>query len=198
MRYILVVLSIFLLEGCTQLIPPVTEYKIATKELSVKTSSTMCRERSLKIAQAFSSNSLMSLQMNYIEGSSKIYAYTQSQWITAPNKEITSRIIKAIRDSKLFKTVQSTKSRSNSELILETTIDDFMQYYNKDLTTSYVDVIVTMTLIDTKTNLVVATKTLKATKDVQTLDAMGGVDGLSAALGDVMNQSIEFLDEVCR
>ena len=166
--------------------------------LNSETTSSGCREKSLKISEAFSSSSLMSLQMNYMQDSSEIYAYSQAQWNNSPNQEVTSQVLKVVRASKLFKNTQSAKSRSRSNLILETHIEDFMQYFNKDLTASHSSVSMNVTLIDAKTSSVIASKTFTSKKDAQTLDASGGVQGLDSALEDVLVQSIEFLNEVCK
>ena len=192
------VLFLFLLSGCTTIKPSVTEYKIAFKSLSSNSLSDGCKDKSLKVAQAFSSNSLMSLQMNYTQDESKVYAYSQAQWNNSPNQDISSHIVKVLRESELFKNTQNSKSRSRSNLILETNIEEFMQYYSQDLTESYSNVVISLTLIDAHTSEVLATKTFSAKSDVLTLDASGGVKGLKNALNDVLNQSLVFLNEVCK
>ncbi len=197
-KLVFIMLFIFLLSGCTIKKPPVTEYKIALKTLTSDTPSVGCRGKSLKVSQAFSSSSLMSLQMNYVQGNSKIYTYSQSQWNSSPNQEISSQIVKILRESKLFKSTQSSKSRSKSDLILEINIDDFIQYYNEDLSESHSNVVISLTLIDARSSKVLQTKTFSAKSAVKTLDASGGVKGLDVAFNDVLTQSLEFLNEVCK
>ncbi|MEA2092287.1 MAG: hypothetical protein U9O83_07985, partial [Campylobacterota bacterium] len=103
-----IMLFLFLLSGCSTIKPPVTEYKIALKTPLSNSSSKGCQDKSLKVSQAFSSSSLMSLQMNYVQGESKIYAYSQAQWNNSPNQEVSSQIVKTLRESKLFKNTQSS------------------------------------------------------------------------------------------
>ncbi|PHQ65147.1 MAG: hypothetical protein COB99_05590 [Sulfurimonas sp.] len=195
--YIAIVL-LFLLSGCSTKKPTVIEYKLSLRELNHSSASKGCKDKSLKVSQAFSSSSLMSLQMNYILDSHKIYAYSQAQWNNSPNQEISSQVVKALRESKLFKNTQNSKSRSKGDLILEINIEDFMQYYSEDQKKSYVNVDISFTLIYSKTSEVIATKSFSAKKETASLDASGGVKGLDNALADVLVQGLEFLNEVCK
>ena len=194
------ILAIFLvlLSGCSTTKPTVIEYKLSLKDLDKNSVSKGCQDKSLKVSQAFSSSSLMSLNMNYILGGSKIYSYSQAQWNNSPNQEITSQIVQLLREAKLFKTTQSSKSRSVSDYILETTIEDFMQYYDEKITTSYVNVSIHMSLIDVKTNKVVASKRFVKRIKTKSLDAEGGVKALDMALKDILKESLKFLDGVCK
>jgi len=189
---------LFLVIGCSTTKPTIVEYKLSLEDLNQKTVSKGCKDKSLKVAQAFSSNSLMSLNMNYVIGKSKIYSYSQAQWNNSPNQEISQQIVKLLRDSKLFKTTQSAKSRTSSDFILETSIEDFMQYYDEKIKTSYVKVSINMSLIDVKTNKVVASKTFFTKLNTTSLDAYGGVDALQVGLRNILSQSLEFFNEVCR
>ncbi len=196
--YVLFIFLIFL-SGCSATQPAMIEYKLSLKKLdSSSLSSNGCRKKSLRVSQAFSQSSLMSLNMNYMIDKSKIYAYSQAQWSNSPNQEITSQIVQLLREAKLFKTTQSSKSSSRSEFILESTIEDFMQYYNKDITSSYVNIVINMTLIDFKTHNVVASKTFSKRMKTNSLDAEGGVIALNKALKNVLEDSIKFFNEVCK
>ncbi|MEA3331800.1 MAG: ABC-type transport auxiliary lipoprotein family protein [Campylobacterota bacterium] len=198
MNYILSLGFIMLLSGCTTIVAPVTEYRIITKAPTSTQSSRACRDKSLKIAQAFSSSSLMSQNMNYAQGRTKQFAYSQAQWAESPNLGITSELLKHIRATNFFKSVQSSKSRSKNDLILEINIEDFMQYFSEDSTSSHANVSIELTLLDTKTNVVVATRTFVSKVDSETLDANGGVEALSLALQNVLNQTKEWLGGVCK
>jgi cholesterol transport system auxiliary component len=106
--------------------------------------------------------------------------------------------LKLIRGSKLFKSVQVSKSRSKNDFILEIHIEDFMQYFSENSKKSYANVLVSLTLIDFKTNEVFATQTFGSKVDITELNANGGVDGLNKALSDVLTQSNFWLGEICR
>ena len=198
MRYILVLLLMMILSGCTTTIPSITEYRISVQVPTYIQKSTSCKTKSLKVAQAFSPSSLMSHHMDYAQGDAKQYTYSQAQWSQSPNLAVSAQLLKHIRETQLFKTILNSKSRSKSDLILEINIEDFMQYYNDDETMSYVNVVIDLTLLDTKTGNVIETNTFSAKVDVKTLDAEGGVNALSSALGIVVEKSINWLGGVCK
>lgn len=198
MRAILITLALFFLSGCTTLKPSIAEYNITIEDLDIAKSESGCKERSLKIAKAFSSTSLASLRMDYTEFGNRVFAYSQSQWQESPKSIITSQLLKNIRESELFKSVHSSNSRVKSDLILETNIEEFMQFYTQNLQESYVKVVLSSSLIDVKTNSVVAIKTFNSKVDTKTLDASGGVEAFESALSKIISQNIEWLNGVCR
>ncbi|WP_294961983.1 ABC-type transport auxiliary lipoprotein family protein [Sulfurimonas sp.] len=197
-RISLAIMLIFIISACSTTEPAVTEYKLSQKALKHISSFQGCKDKSLKVSQAFSSSSLMSLQMKYVLDGHKIYSYSQAQWSNSPNQEVSSQVVKVLRESKLFKNTQNSKSRSKSDLILEINIEDFMQYYSKNIDQSYVNVEISFTLIDSKTSEVIATNTFRANEEVITQDASGGVKALDAALSDILVQGLNSLNEVCK
>ncbi|MCW8953339.1 MAG: ABC-type transport auxiliary lipoprotein family protein [Sulfurimonas sp.] len=199
MKYILITIGVILLSGCTTINSPITEYRVEANIFKSKGDVVEgCKDKSLKIAQAFSSNALMSLRMDYAQPSSRIFSYSESQWRESPNHSVTQQMVKVIRDSNLFKDVQVSKSRSRNNWILETTVEDFMQYFSDDLKESHVNVAISATLVDIKTGSVIATNTFSSKIKSKTLDAKGGVDALNSALSVVLQQNIEWLNGVCR
>ena len=136
--------------------------------------------------------------MNYALGDSAQYVYSASLWATAPSRAVTSEFLSLIRDSKLFKSVQISKSRSRNDFILEINIEDFMQYFNENSTHSYSNVVVSLSLINTRTNNVIASEKFMSKVDVTSLDASGGVRGLNKALAEVLSESNIWLSQVCK
>lgn len=198
MKYIITLIAI-LLQGClSTTIPPKSEYRINPIVENQESTVNGCRNNSLKIARAFSANSLLSQSMHYAEGNSKEYIYSESKWSTVPNKAITSEFLTLIRDSKLFKGVQTSKSRSRSDVILEINIEDFMQYFNEGSSKSYANVLISLSLINAKNNRVFASQTFETKVDIKSLDANGGVDGLNKALSEVLVDTNRWLEKVCK
>lgn len=197
MRIILVILTI-LLSGCATIKPTVTEYRVLSEVLKKDVSAQGCKSKSLKILDAFSSNSLMSLNMDYTESNNRVFSYSKSQWQESPNSSVTMQLLNNIRASELFSSVHTSRSRAKGNLLLETGIDEFMQYYSSDLKNSYVKVSITLSIIDSKTNDVIATKTFYSKIDTKTPDAQGGADAINSALGDIITQNIEWLEGVCK
>lgn len=187
-----------LISGCSTSTPAVAEYRINVEPSSTEFNVQGCKKKSLKIAQAFSSSSLMTLDMKYGQGNHKQYTFTQSQWAESPNRAITAEVLEYIKSTKLFKNVQISKSRSKNGLLLETNIEDFMQYFSEDEKESFVGVSINLTLIDVKTSKVLATKTFKSKIKVSDLNAGTGVKYLNSALKNVLDDSGVWLSEVCK
>ncbi len=197
MKILLIILTL-LFSGCTTIKPTIAEYYLTTKDIKVKNDALGCRDKSLKIANVFSSSSLVSLKMEYMQADNKVYSYSQSQWQESPNSMVESILLKTMRESELFSSVHPSKSRIKSSLILETSIEEFMQFFSKDLKTSHVKVTINFSLIDTKTNHVVTDKSFSSQVDARTPDAKGGVDAFREALSEILTKNLEYLSGVCR
>ena len=197
MRYYLIILVGLWFGGCSVTKPPLTEYSIDINLPIIESTSKECSLKSIKVAQSFSSNKLKTLNMNYAQDNTKIYTYSLSVWAESPNDAITSQVVKILREKKIFNNVQISRSRAKSDFILEVNIEKFIQSFNKDLTNSYADVFITFSLIDAKTNKVIASQNFKA-KEGALGDANGGVKALTNALSTVLVKSTDWLEEVCR
>lgn len=197
-KYILIIASLFLFSACSINKPAVAEFRINTNLILSDENAQMCLDKSIKVAQAFSSNSIMSIKMNYAQGPNKQFVYSQSQWADAPNRAITSEVERLLKESKFFKSVQTSKSRSNNDLILEISIEDFMQYFNAESTESYAIVALSMSLLDATTNSVVASNSFKSRVQVKQLDAEGGVEALNSALEELLAQTYHWFVGVCK
>ena len=197
MKYFIAILIAFIFSGCIASKSPVVEYMIDAK-MAHKDIVDGCNSKSIKVLKSFAPSKLQTLNMNYTQGNSKVFSYSQSMWAESPSDAITLEVVKLLRDKRLFKTVNVSKSRAKTDLILETNIEKFIQYFDKDLKTSFVEVSLTFTVIDVKTNKVIASKNFKTKEMVSTLDAMGGVKALNIALGRVLLNSIDYFKEVCR
>ena len=199
MRYFIVVtFFVIVLGGCAKVVPAVSEYRIHQNTYEFVFSSHGCKEKSLKVGQAFSETSLMNLDIMYGIGEQTQYRYTQSKWAQTPNAAITAEIVRFLQKTDIFASVSAPKSRVKSDYILETNIEDFMQYFSADEKSSFVKVSLTFSLLDTKRNSVIATKSLLIELPSKTLDAQGGAIALNEALKTLLEQSGVWLDESCR
>ena len=197
-KLLLIAFITFLFVGCSTITPAVSEYRINAVSTPSEFSQTGCKEESLKIAQAFSSTSLMTHDMNYAQGNHKQYTFTQSQWAESPNRAISAEILEYVKSTKLFKNVQISKSRSINGLLLETNIEDFMQYFSEDEKESFAQVRISLTLIDVKTSKVIATKTFYSRVEVDNINAEAGVEHLNIALKNILDESGKWFGEVCK
>jgi len=197
-KILLIIITLFILSGCSRTTPAISEFRIDTNIAHLQNNFRGCQKKSLKVEQSFSNDSLKVLDMNYGVGNNREYRYTQSQWADSPNNAVTFELAKMLREAKLFKSVEISKSRAKDDLILETNIEKFMQYFNKDETKSYALVSINFTLIDAKTNIVIRSKKFQTKIKTKSLDAKGGVLALNKALQDVLVQIREYLSGVCR
>ncbi len=201
MRHILKLLAfplLFLFLGCSTTAPAISEYRISTDLTTKVFTQSGCKKESLKIAQAFSSSDLMTQSMSYGQGSFKQFRFSQAQWAQSPNRAITSELLSYITAINLFKNVQISKSRSKTGFLLETNIEDFMQYFSEDEKESYVKIVISLTLIDTQANSVLHSTSLSKQVKVNSVNAEGGVRALNQALNEVVVESGEWLGGICK
>ena len=198
MKILFTIFTLILLSGCSMTQAPKSEYIVNTKMIEKSLDATMCSAKSLKIGQAFSSGSLKSLKMNYVLGNEKQFAYSQSQWANSPSNAISSEIIALLRSTKLFKNVQVSKSRTRNDLLLETNIEEFVQYFNEERSESFSRVRISFTLVETKSNKVLSTDSFSSKVDAKELNAAGGVKALNVALSNVLNESRVWFESVCK
>lgn len=198
MKFILQIFLVFMFFGCTTKVPMATKYKIDSEISIQKIKDSKCSNKNLKILQSFSSNMFMSKKMYYVEGDNKIYPYSEALWANTPNRIVSNEIYKMLRELNLFNAVVGSKSRIKTSWLLESKVEDFMQYYEHDLSSSYVKVIINLTLIDSKTSQVIATKVFKSKIKVQTLNASGGVEAFNIALGKILNDASFWMVKKCQ
>lgn len=197
MKTFLLILGVLLFGGCTTLKPSVAEYSMVAQGDLRKSTQKGCTQKSLKVAQAFSQSTPLSLQMHYTQEDGRVFAYSQSQWQETPQSFITAALLQNIRDFELFKSVHPYQSRVKTDLILESNIEEFMQFFTKDMQSSSVHIRLSLALMDAKTNAVVATKILQS-KTPAGMDAASGVKAYAGALGAMMAEMQIWLEEQCR
>lgn len=198
MKSFFILAAAILFTGCTTLKPPVAEYRLNADIPVSKGGFTKCTDRSVKISRPFAMSSLMSLDMRYSQSDDKIFSYSQSRWQEPPSDAVESLLLTCIRDSGIFKSALSPMSKSVGEFVLESDIEEFIQYFSTELKESYVHVKITLTLIDARTKEAIAARTFDIKSPVKTMDAKGAVEAYRISLSDILAQSIEWLRETCR
>ena len=187
----------FMLSACTSPMPAKNEYRLQS-DMQISTSAkTLCVTKTLKVDQAFSDNLYKSLKMYYVEGKYRQYAYANSRWVQSINDALTKEITEYLRAIELFASVQNASSKTENDLRLEISIDDFMQYFDANEKNSYVNVMLTCNLIDENTHKTVATKTFHTKMKTDSNDARGGVIALNKALESILKECGLWLQGVC-
>ena len=189
---------LFLFSGCSTSSPVVTKYKISSSIDVPKQKTSTCSSKNVKVSSAFTNSALMSKDMSYVQGDSKVYKYSESAWFNNPNRMVSSELIKMLRELNIYRSVQESRSRTTADLIIESTLEDFMQYYSEDLSSSYALVQINFSLIDAKMNKVIDAKTFRSKVDAKTIDAQGGVKALRSALKNVLQDSSVWFVKGCK
>ena len=190
-----IVMIIFI--GCSIKQPYTTEYKMEIKDFPKNQIIKNCNKKSIKIIQAFSDDTLMSTNMNYILGKYKEYSFTQSQWSIPVNQMVTLHLTNMLNQLNIFKSVQNYKSITTDNYILQSNIIDFKQYFSEDSKSSYVKVIINISLIDYNSNTTIQSKTFSSTIKTDTLDAYGGVKALNKAFSNVLEDIAKWIVISC-
>ena len=200
MKLVIPIFLLFIFTGCGTKVAVPTKFKLNTPTdlYQISNESSKCKDESLKIMQSFSSSMLMSKEMYYVVDSNKVYPYSAAQWAITPNRIVSDEYFKMLRDLNLFSSVGNSKSRTNTSWLLETKLEDFMQYYENDNSSSYVIVSINLTILDSQKSEVISTKLFKSKMVVDIVDASGGVVALNKALSDVLSQSALWLNETCK
>jgi cholesterol transport system auxiliary component len=189
---------LFIFTGCSTTVPVVTKYKISSNSNLKAQDDSSCKKKSVKVTSALASSSLMSKDMSYVKGGVKVFKYSESAWLNNPNRSVSRELINMLREIGIYKSVQESTSRSRADLIVESTLEEFMQYYSDDLKISYALVEINFSVIDSKTSNVISTKKFSSKVDIKTLDAQGGVDGLNLALKNILDESSKWFIGVCK
>jgi len=194
-----VILTLALLfSACTTTLPSVEEYRVAPKlSLESAQGESLCKESSLKVSEVFGNSFLKSTDMHYVIGEYKELTFNQSAWSDSLAKLLTSEILKALREADIYHNVESYRSRSDAQYVLESSVNDFMQYFDKDAKESYVIVDITMTLVDVKSSKVVTTKRFYKRLNAKEADAKAGVEALNSAFKEVLYEVVEWLKSSC-
>jgi len=193
----LTTIMVVIMAGCTSPTPAQNQYRLGISAVPVKTDTTQCKNKTLKVEQAFGDNLYMSLKMYYVQGKYTQYTYADSRWTETPNDAITEALTKYLRAMQLFKSVQNADSKTKNDMRLEINIEDFMQYFDENEKNSFVNVVITCNLINENTHKTVATKTFHTNMKAPSDNARGGVIALNKALDTIVKECGLWLVGVC-
>ena len=191
-------LALLLLSGCTITNPPISAYRVFIPKNQPSLEESSCKDKSIKVALAFAKNSLMTEKMKYAQDNYSEHAFNESEWAQSPNKAITQEIFETLRESKLFKSVQNYKSRSKSQYILESNIEEFMQHFDTESKSSYAVVSLSFVLVEEKSSQVIDSIHLSKNIPLKSLNAKSGVKALSEGLAQILHEKNIWLAKACK
>ncbi len=196
MRSLYFIIVLFL-TGCSTAQPPIAEYRIAPKA-DIGVHQTFCKKHSIKLAPLFVNSSLLSNHMRYRVGEYKEYNYTQSAWREAPSKEIANQLVNILNESALFDGVYAQSSSRNGDLLLEISVNDFIQVFNEEENRSHVKLDISLNLIENKSGELISFKSFSRMEETKSLDAKGGVEALNKLLGETYEDIVMWLSGSCK
>ena len=194
---IFIITVVISMTGCSSPTPAMHEYRLSEALPPVQAIKTVCKKKTLRVDPSMSAALYKSSNMYYAQGKYAQYTYSQSRWIENPNSKITRKVTRFLRKMNLFKSVQNADSKTKNDLSLEMTIEDFMQYFDKNDKNSYVNVVITFSFVNLNTHEIYATKTFQSKLKTQTNDALGGVKALDKGLYNILNESALWIKGIC-
>ncbi len=190
MKFFYILIFAIFFSGCVSTKPTIGLLSLELQPQNVVPSGA---KKSLKLSSSSSLNLATMSEINYAQNGA-IYQFNHSRWSDTPLNMISKNIVQNLRESGLFGSVLTSKSRSKSDVTLELNIEDFMQYFNEN--TSYVKLSYSLVLVDNGTNKVISSKYFSTKKDATSLDAMGGAKAYEEALLELLKESRAWLEEV--
>ena len=197
--YIVMTVFVFFSFGCSlKSTPPITEFTLTGKEKGFDVNATKCSLKTLKVLEPFGSNKYTINDLYYVVLPYEENSYTQSSWIEPVSTMLYNEILKALRESRLFRSVANYSSVTKGKYILEIEISDFKQYFTHDKKYSYGIADITFTLVDSENYLPIAQHEIYKKIKTDSLDARGGVKALNRAQQESIEDMITWLDETCQ
>ncbi|NPA65588.1 MAG: hypothetical protein GXO11_01765 [Epsilonproteobacteria bacterium] len=197
MKYIMSLIIALLFIGCSQEVPPTKKYILDIEIPKNVNNKFTCKEKSLKILSPYASYEYTTNNLYYVLDSQE-GSYTQSAWAKAPATEIYALLLKNIRKSAIFATVENYTSISQGDINLEIDIQNFKQYFSSDEKHSYVIADITLSMVDKKTFTIIAQKNFYKKVITDSADAKGGVEALNKALAELLPEMIQWIGNSCR
>lgn len=192
---IVLTLFIFLLTGCSVTHPSITDYRI-DPNVKIQQSKNVSQKRSIKVAPLFFNVSLSTNSMHYRVGQYKEYTFTQSAWVDNPSRAIANKLVNVLEKSGMFDGVYNYKSSKSAELVLEVSVNEFIQSFNEAENSSNVTLDISYNLIEKKTSKLIGSKNFTKTMQTKTVDAEGGVEALNILLSKTLEDTVVWLGEM--
>lgn len=186
------VLAMFILVGCSS--KTVDVYTLKYSESLSKKATFANKNKTIKISIPKSTKEIRKNKILYAKTPYMRESYAYSRWSDTPNHMIEQYLVTLLDQSKLFKAVIPADSKAKSQWILESNIEDFYQYFDKDKR-AFAVVKIRFLLIDNKDKRVIASHHFSTKTPAPSLDAKGGVKAMDEALKHIGIQLVNWIDK---
>ncbi|MDD3813151.1 MAG: ABC-type transport auxiliary lipoprotein family protein [Desulfocapsaceae bacterium] len=191
--------TLTLATGCTfQNLPPMAVYAINpgwNQGNQVQTAKT--RPVIIQIAPVRGSDAFSSKDILYTDKRQRQHSYAYSRWRDAPVKSMQAVFEETLEKSGLFRAVLPPTSASRADLLLESTLFEFGQFFAEDGSSKGV-VRMRFHLVDNVSKKVVAGKELVAMMEVDAADASGAAAAMNQAALSVARSLVVWLRDVTK
>jgi cholesterol transport system auxiliary component len=193
-----VLIVLFSFMGCSvKKVPPIDLYTLSVPDVAAERTTT-CTTKTLKVLTPFSAYEYTTNQLYFVIDDLEEGTYQNSKWSRSIAESIYDGVIRTVRKSGYFKSVENYTSVARSDYDLEIEISDFKQYFSKDKNSSHVILDVTFTLVERKNYIPVAQKHIHITVPATTPDAKGGVVAFNKANKKMLDALLAWLGGACQ
>lgn len=189
MRYLIL---IFFLFGCSTKVTPIITYNL---NLNLDINSyklSKYKNKTIKVAYPTSIRGLITKRLRYSYNDLEDGVYNNARWSISSSKLLLNNFIKAIDKSDIFASVLDYTSLADTDYLLESEIYEFEHRVRGDSSLSVVTI--KFNLIDMTNNKLVKSKKISHQAPTKTFDAKGYVEATNVALGRVVSDMLEWLD----
>lgn len=114
----------------------------------------------------------------------RVLAYSQSRWLASPPTMLANLLVNQLSGANLWRVVVGPSSNVSSDYMLHVHLTEFQQVF-KTSKRSYGILAARASLVDGKTDAVVAEKVFRFEVAARSPDAQGGAEALSKASGEL-------------
>jgi cholesterol transport system auxiliary component len=191
--FIIMSLSLFL-TSCSLLFPqketPKKQYLLQTPVIS-KNKTVKPIRKTLLVSTIRSPSWLDTPNMAYMRGSNEISYFAENQWAASPAELLQPIIASTLQNVGLYQVVVSAPFNGKSDDILDIQLLDMQQVFDKK--PSYYQLSMTVRLMNTNTQKVIAVKNINLTTTAPLDNPEGGVFAADQAVSLAMNEIIQFI-----
>ena len=195
-RLIIVILSLsVLLSGCggSLLGAPEAASKTYVLNATIEPVETNRLNKVLLVDEPKSQPGFDTPYIAYTRGPLELDYYTKSEWADTPARMLTPLVVQALEASDGFQAVVVPPTPAEGDLRLELDIIRLQQEFID--TPSESRLTIRAKLFDVNRRNVLATRVFEVRKPAPSEDAYGGVQAANAAVGDFLQQLVEFVLE---
>jgi len=175
---------LFLFNGCSQKTVQKTDIYTLKFQQNENTKPTiMISNKTLEIMLPQSTKEIRKNKILYAKNFFQRESYAYSRWSDTPNKMLAQFLISKLDQSGIFNAVLAAHSPVDADLLLQSTIEDFYQYFEDNQ--AYAIVKIRFFLIDKKDKNILSKHYFSAKIPSDSLDAKGGVKAFHIAIEQI-------------